>query len=119
MLTRHQFSLVVGARVPRSWRHVRFWRSQGAGCFCLWGIPSAAAAPVSARLVSQGAYALGGGACSTFPGHSFITFQCPAATAARLALLFPCPAGSSPVVVSGSGVPGSRVGSRSVVQLCA
>lgn len=116
MLTSQQFSLVIGSRVPRSWSGVRFWRSLGAGCFCLWGVPVGGSAQAIERLQAQGAVVERAGECSTAPGYRWVTFQASPELAAKLALWFPAPSGATPLLVTGKGTLGKRRGARVVVQ---
>jgi hypothetical protein len=116
MLTSHQFSLVVGAKVPRSWAGVRFWRSLGAGCYCLWGFPVAGSAQAIERLQVLGCVVERAGECSTAPGFRWVTFQATPAAAAKLALWFPAPSGATPLLVTGKGTLGKRRGARVLVQ---
>lgn len=116
MLTSHQFSLVSGAKVPRSWSRVRFWRSFGAGCYCLWGFPVANSSQVVERLQAQGVVVARAGECSTAPGYGWVTFQASPALAAKLALWFPAPSGATPLLVTGKGALGKRRGARVLVQ---
>ncbi len=116
MFTRQQFSLVSGAKVPRSWASVRFWRSLGAGCYCLWGIPVNGSAQAIERLQAQGATIEQAGECSSAPGYRWVTFQASPELAAKLALWFPAPSGATPLLVTGKGTLGKRRGARVLVQ---
>ena len=116
MVTVHQFQLVAGQSVPRSWSSVRFWRSLGAGCYCLWGFPASGAEQAIARVQALGATVERAGTCSTAPGYRWVTFQASPALAASLALRFPAPSGATPLLVTGKGTLGKRRGARVLVQ---
>jgi hypothetical protein len=116
MLTVQQFQLVAGQSVPRSWSTVRFWRSLGAGCYCLWGFPASQSAQAIARVQALGGQVERAGHCATAPGYRWVTFQASPALAASLALRFPAPVGATPLLVTGKGALGKRRGARVLVQ---
>ena len=116
MVTAQQFQLVAGQSVPRSWSTVRFWRSLGAGCYCLWGFPESPAAQLIERVQALGGSVERAGHCATAPGYRWVTFQASPALAASLALRFPAPRGATPLLVTGKGTLGKRRGARVLVQ---
>lgn len=116
MLTRQQFELVTGVSVRVTWRHARFWRSLGRGCYCLWGFPIEHSSQSISRLQVLGAVIEQAGECSTAPGYRWVTFQASPALAAKLALRFPAPSGATPLLVTGKGTLGKRRGARVLTQ---
>ncbi|MBE9157883.1 hypothetical protein IQ265_13765 [Nodosilinea sp. LEGE 06152] len=116
MLTSHQFSLVVGASVPRSWQHVRFYQSIGQGGYCLWGFPAASSAATIARVQQLGGVVTCAGECASAPGFRWVHFTASPSLAAQFALKFHAPVGATPLLVTGKGTLGKRRGARVLVQ---
>ena len=93
-------SLSASAPFP-AFPSVRFWRSRTtAGVFVLSGVPAAEAAAWGFRLFVLGASLVELG--QQAPGRVWFAFRAPGPLAARLAVLFPVPAGFVPLVVAGS-----------------
>ena len=107
--------LVSGsASVGGAWASVRFCRSRFvSGVWVLSGVPAAGFGPVLARLFAAGAAFVAAGS-SLASRLVWVAFRSPRALSARLASVFPVPAGV-PALVVRSGVVLSGAAERSVL----
>ncbi|NET31358.1 MAG: hypothetical protein F6K19_05070 [Cyanothece sp. SIO1E1] len=89
--------------LSRQWSTVRFTRAREvAGAWVLMGVPQVLLERLCARLFVLGCSFVSCG-CSVSHKSAWVVFKCPAGLSGRLALLFPAPAGFSPLLVSSSG----------------